>query len=395
MTSPFKRIHLIVMDSVGIGEGPDAAAFNDEGSHTLKHTLEGFEQDLPNLEKLGLGNIEDLPVVNKVTNPQAFYTKMSEASVGKDTMTGHWEIMGLNIMQPFKVYPEGFPKELVDEIESMTGRKVVANIPASGTAIIDEWGEHQMKTGDLIVYTSADPVLQIAAHEDVIPLEELYDICEKVRELTKDPKYLIGRIIARPYVGEPGNFTRTSNRHDYALKPFGKTVMNELKEANYDVIALGKINDIYDGEGVTQAIRTKDNMDGMDKLIETVQQDFNGLSFLNLVDFDAQYGHRRDKPGYAQALKDFDNRLPELFDNLKEDDLVIITADHGNDPTADGTDHTREYIPVLMFSPKITDYHELAQDDTFSSIGATIADNFDVPLPEYGRSYLTELGVEK
>lgn len=395
MTSPFKRIHLIVMDSVGIGEGPDAAAFNDEGSHTLKHTLEGFEQDLPNLEKLGLGNIEDLPVVNKVTNPQAFYTKMSEASVGKDTMTGHWEIMGLNIMQPFKVYPEGFPKELVDEIESMTGRKVVANIPASGTAIIDEWGEHQMKTGDLIVYTSADPVLQIAAHEDVIPLEELYDICEKVRELTKDPKYLIGRIIARPYVGKPGNFTRTSNRHDYALKPFGKTVMNELKEANYDVIALGKINDIYDGEGVTQAIRTKDNMDGMDKLIETVQQDFNGLSFLNLVDFDAQYGHRRDKPGYAQALKDFDNRLPELFDNLKEDDLVIITADHGNDPTADGTDHTREYIPVLMFSPKIKDYHELAQDDTFSSIGATIADNFDVPLPEYGRSYLTELGVEK
>jgi phosphopentomutase len=395
MTSPFKRIHLIVMDSVGIGEGPDAAAFNDEGSHTLKHTLEGFEQDLPNLEKLGLGNIEDLPVVNKVTNPQAFYTKMSEASVGKDTMTGHWEIMGLNIMQPFKVYPEGFPKELVDEIESMTGRKVVANIPASGTAIIDEWGEHQMKTGDLIVYTSADPVLQIAAHEDVIPLEELYDICEKVRELTKDPKYLIGRIIARPYVGGPGNFTRTSNRHDYALKPFGKTVMNELKEANYDVIALGKINDIYDGEGVTQAIRTKDNMDGMDKLIETVQQDFNGLSFLNLVDFDAQYGHRRDKPGYAQALKDFDNRLPALFDNLKEDDLVIITADHGNDPTADGTDHTREYIPVLMFSPKITDYHELAQDDTFSSIGATIADNFDVPLPEYGRSYLTELGVEK
>lgn len=395
MTSPFKRIHLIVMDSVGIGEGPDAAAFNDEGSHTLKHTLEGFEQDLPNLEKLGLGNIEELPVVNKVTNPQAFYTKLSEASVGKDTMTGHWEIMGLNIMQPFKVYPEGFPKELVDEIESITGRKVVANIPASGTAIIDEWGEHQMKTGDLIVYTSADPVLQIAAHEDVIPLEELYDICEKVRELTKDPKYLIGRIIARPYVGEPGNFTRTSNRHDYALKPFGKTVMNELKEANYDVIALGKINDIYDGEGVTQAIRTKDNMDGMDKLIETVQQDFNGLSFLNLVDFDAQFGHRRDKPGYAQAIKDFDNRLPELINNLQEDDLVIITADHGNDPTADGTDHTREYIPVLMFSPKITGYHELAQDDTFSSIGATIADNFDVPLPEYGRSYLTELGVEK
>ncbi|MBM0868981.1 phosphopentomutase [Staphylococcus auricularis] len=392
MTTPFKRVHLIVMDSVGIGEGPDAEAFGDEGSHTLKHTLEGFSETLPNLERLGLGNIETLPVVSSVDAPQAFYTKLSEASVGKDTMTGHWEIMGLNIMQPFKVYPNGFPDELVQEIEAMTGRKVVANRPASGTQIIEEWGEHQMKTGDLIVYTSADPVLQIAAHEDVIPLEELYDICEKVRELTKDPKYLIGRIIARPYVGEPGNFTRTSNRHDYALKPFGRTVMNELKDAGYDVIALGKINDIYDGEGVTEAIRTKDNMDGMDQLIQTVKRDFSGLSFLNLVDFDAKYGHRRDKPGYAQALKDFDNRLPELIDALQEDDLVIITADHGNDPIAEGTDHTREYIPVLMFSPKINQYHALSQDTTFSSIGATIADNFGVTLPEFGSSYLAEMG---
>ncbi|MCE5039252.1 phosphopentomutase [Staphylococcus auricularis] len=392
MTTPFKRVHLIVMDSVGIGEGPDAEAFGDEGSHTLKHTLEGFSETLPNLERLGLGNIETLPVVSSVDAPQAFYTKLSEASVGKDTMTGHWEIMGLNIMQPFKVYPNGFPDELVQEIEAMTGRKVVANRPASGTQIIEEWGEHQMKTGDLIVYTSADPVLQIAAHEDVIPLEELYDICEKVRELTKDPKYLIGRIIARPYVGEPGNFTRTSNRHDYALKPFGRTVMNELKDAGYDVIALGKINDIYDGEGVTEAIRTKDNMDGMDQLIQTVKRDFSGLSFLNLVDFDAKYGHRRDKPGYAQALKDFDNRLPELIDALQEDDLVIITADHGNDPIAEGTDHTREYIPVLMFSPKINEYHALSQDTTFSSIGVTIADNFGVTLPEFGSSYLAEMG---
>lgn len=395
MTTPFKRIHLIVMDSVGIGEGPDAKAFNDEGSHTLKHTLEGFSQDLPNLQKLGLGNIDALPVIDKVEQPQAFFTKLSEASVGKDTMTGHWEIMGLNIMQPFKVYPDGFPDELVQEIEALTGRKVVANRPASGTQIIDEWGEHQMQTGDLIVYTSADPVLQIAAHEDIIPLEELYDICEKVRELTKDLKYLIGRIIARPYVGEPGQFTRTANRHDYALKPFGRTVMNELKDADYDVIALGKINDIYDGEGVTKAVRTKSNMDGMDKLIDTAKEDFSGISFLNLVDFDALYGHRRDKPGYAQAIKDFDERLPELIDVLQEDDLVIITADHGNDPTADGTDHTREYIPVLMFSPKINKYYELRQDDTFSSIGATIADNFDVQLPKYGSSYLAEMGIEK
>ncbi|MEK4168493.1 phosphopentomutase [Staphylococcus sp. FSL W8-1268] len=394
MTTPFKRVHLIVMDSVGIGEAPDAAAFNDEGSHTLKHTLEGFNQSLPNLEKLGLGNIEDLPVVNKVEQPGAFFTKLSEASVGKDTMTGHWEIMGLNIMQPFKVYPNGFPDELIQEIEEMTGRKVVANKPASGTVIIDELGEHQMKTGDLIVYTSADPVLQIAAHEDIIPLEELYDICEKVRELTKDPKYLIGRVIARPYVGEPGNFTRTSNRHDYALKPFGKTVMNTLKDHDYDVIAIGKINDIYDGEGVTEAIRTKNNMDGMDQLINVVKKDFNGISFLNLVDFDALYGHRRDKDGYAQAIKDFDERLPELIDHLQEDDLVIITADHGNDPIAEGTDHTREYIPVLMFSPKIDAYHELSGDTTFSSIGATIADNFNVELPKYGKSYLKEMGVE-
>ncbi|MCG3402765.1 phosphopentomutase [Staphylococcus massiliensis] len=395
MTTPFKRVHLIVMDSVGIGEGPDAKAFNDQGSHTLGHTLEGYEGTLPNLEALGLGNIAPLPVVNETKAPQAFYTKLSEASVGKDTMTGHWEIMGLNIMQPFKVYPDGFPQELVDEIERMTGRKVVANRPASGTQIIDEWGEHQMKTGDLIVYTSADPVLQIAAHEDVIPLEELYDICEKVRELTKDPKYLIGRIIARPYVGEPGNFTRTSNRHDYALKPFGKTVMNTLKDADYDVIAIGKINDIYDGEGVTKAIRTKNNMDGMDQLIDVVKSDFNGMSFLNLVDFDALYGHRRDKPGYQQALKDFDNRLPELYEALDEDDLVIITADHGNDPTADGTDHTREYVPLLMYSKKIDQYHELSSDSTFSSIGATIVDNFGVDLPEYGRSYLKEMDIKK
>ncbi|ELD8134462.1 phosphopentomutase [Staphylococcus pseudintermedius] len=391
MTVPFQRVHLIVMDSVGIGEGPDAKDFNDEGSHTLKHTLEGFDQKLPNLEKLGLGNIAPLPVIDAVDHPLAYYTKLSEASVGKDTMTGHWEIMGLNIMQPFKVYPEGFPEELVQEIEQLSGRKVVANRPASGTQIIDEWGEHQMKTGDLIVYTSADPVLQIAAHEDAIPLEELYDICEKVRELTKDPKYLIGRIIARPYVGEPGNFTRTSNRHDYALKPFGKTVMNTLKENDYDVIAIGKINDIYDGEGVTEAVRTKSNMDGMDQLMNIVNKDFKGLSFLNLVDFDALYGHRRDKPGYAQAIKEFDNRLPELMDALHEDDLLIITADHGNDPTAPGTDHTREYIPVIMYSPKFKGGQALEGDTTFSSIGATIADNFGVTLPEFGRSYLNEL----
>lgn len=387
----FKKIHLIVMDSVGIGEAPDAEQFGDRGSHTLKHTLEGFGEALPNLQQLGLGNIEDLPGVEAMEQPAAYYTKLSEASVGKDTMTGHWEIMGLNIDKPFNVYPNGFPDELIAEIEALSGRKVVANVPASGTAIIDEWGEHQMKTGDLIVYTSADPVLQIAAHEEIIPLEELYDICEKVRELTKDPKYLIGRIIARPYVGEPGNFKRTSNRHDYALKPFGRTVMNELKDGGYDVIAIGKINDIYDGEGVTESIRTKDNMDGMDQLINVVGRDFEGLSFLNLVDFDALYGHRRDKEGYANAIKAFDDRLGELIPQLSEEDLVIITADHGNDPTMPGTDHTREYVPLLFFSPAFKEGHELKGHATFASIGATVAENFGVELPKFGQSYLSEL----
>ena len=390
MTTPFKRIHLIVMDSVGIGEGPDAAAFNDEGSHTLKHTLEGFKQKLPHLEQLGLGNIAPLPVVSKVTHPGAFYTKLSEASVGKDTMTGHWEIMGLNIMQPFKVYPNGFPAELVKEIESMTGRKVVANRPASGTQIIDEWGEHQMKTGDLIVYTSADPVLQIAAHEEIIPLEELYRICEYTREITKDDPYMIGRIIARPYVGTPGNFQRTSNRHDYALSPFGQTTLDFLKEKGFDVIAIGKINDIFNGQGITEFVRTKNNMDGVDKLVDILKKDFTGMSFLNLVDFDAAYGHRRDTVGYGNALEEFDARIPEILEHMHEDDLLIITADHGNDPTFPGTDHTREYIPVLAISKSLQHPTRLTQGH-FSDIAETISENFGVSSTGNGQSFLSEL----
>ncbi len=393
MTYPFKRIHLIVLDSVGIGEAPDAKEFNDEGSHTLKHILEHTPTELPNLEQLGLGNIESLPTVKPVDESNAFYTKMAESSVGKDTMTGHWELMGLNIQEPFKVYPNGFPDDLIKQIEQHTGRKVVANRPASGTQIIDEWGEHQLNTGDLIVYTSADPVLQIAAHEDVIPVDELYEICEYVREITKDPKYLIGRIIARPYIGTPGQFERTSNRHDYALKPFGETTMNALKDAQLDVIAVGKINDIFDGEGVTQSVRTKDNMDGVDQLLNVMKQPFTGLSFTNLVDFDAKYGHRRDPKGYAKALKAFDDRLPELMNHLEQDDLLIITADHGNDPTAPGTDHTREYVPLLIHSPSIesTQYGQIRQSKTFSDIAMTIADNFGVKQPSYGESFMNEL----
>lgn len=386
----YKRVHLIVMDSVGIGEAPDAEKFNDVGSDTLGHIAEEAGLTIPHLEKLGLGNIRSLKGVNNVSDHLGYYTKLEEVSVGKDTMTGHWEIMGLNIQSPFRVFPDGFPDDLIQKIEQHTGRKIVGNKPASGTGIIDEYGEHQMKTGDLIVYTSADPVLQIAAHEEIIPLEELYSICEYVREITLDDPYMIGRIIARPYLGEPGNFTRTANRHDYALDPFGKTVLDSLKEAGKDVIAIGKINDIYNGQGLTESVRTKSNMDGVDQLLKVMDKDFNGLSFLNLVDFDALYGHRRDVKGYAEAIEDFDQRIEEILGKLKEDDLLLITADHGNDPTAPGTDHTREYVPLLAYSPSMKQNGELKQGH-FADIGTTIADVFDVPSTGFGESFLDQL----
>jgi phosphopentomutase len=316
---------------------------------------------------------------------------MEESSVGKDTMTGHWEMMGLQIDKPFKVFPEGFPAELINELESQYGRKIIGNKPASGTEILDELGEEHMKTGGLIVYTSADSVLQIAAHEEIVPLEDLYRYCEIARKLTLDNPYMIGRIIARPFVGEPGNFKRTPNRHDYALKPFGHTVMNELKDNNLDVISIGKISDIFDGEGITKSLRTVSNMDGMDKLVETAKMDFTGLSFINLVDFDAVYGHRRDPIGYGNALQEYDARLPEMFNLLKEDDLLIITADHGNDPTFTGTDHTREYVPLLVYSPSMNGGEELAIRKTFADLGATIADNFKVNLPSHGESFLKNI----
>lgn len=389
---PFKRIHLIVLDSVGIGEAPDAAAFDDVGSDTLGHIArECGGLNMPNMASLGLSNIREIQGVPKADKPRAFYTKMQEASNGKDTMTGHWEIMGLYIDTPFRVFPDGFPDELISRIEEKTGRKVIGNKPASGTEIIMELGEEHMKTGALIVYTSADSVLQIAAHEEVVPLKELYEICEFCREITLEDPYMLGRIIARPFVGTPGDFKRTSNRHDYALKPFGRTTMNELKDAGRDVIAIGKISDIYDGEGVTDAIRTVSNMDGMDKFIETMDRDFNGLSFVNLVDFDAVFGHRRNPKGYGQALEEFDARLPEVFAKMTEDDLLIITADHGNDPTYKGTDHTREFVPLLVYSTRAEQGGELPLRQTFADIGATVAENFEVKMPEYGKSFLGEL----
>lgn len=388
----YKRIFLIVMDSVGIGEAPDAEKFGDLGAHTLGHIAKKMNGlNMPNMGKLGLSNIEKITGVEAVDKSLAFYTKMQEASNGKDTMTGHWEIMGLNIQTPFKVFPEGFPSELLNELEEKTGRKIIGNKPASGTEILDELGEEHLKSGDLIVYTSADSVLQIAAHEEVVPLDELYKICELARELTLDKKYMVGRIIARPFLGEPGNFKRTANRHDYALKPFDRTVMNELKDNGLDSIAIGKISDIYDGEGVTKSLRTISNMDGMDKLVETLHMDFTGLSFLNLVDFDALYGHRRDPIGYGEALEEYDTRLSEVMNLITEEDLLIITADHGNDPVHHGTDHTREYVPLLVYNKKFKEGKELPLRETFADIGATVAENFQVPMPKFGKSFLKEL----
>lgn len=388
----YKRIFIIVMDSVGIGEAPDAEKFGDKGADTFGHIAERMNGlNMPNMGKLGLSNIREIKGIEKAEKPLAFYTKMMEASNGKDTMTGHWEIMGLNIQTPFRVFPEGFPDELLSELEKRTGRKIIGNKPASGTEILVELGEEHMKTGALIVYTSADSVLQIAAHEDIIPIEEQYKICKIARELTLDEKYMVGRVIARPFLGEPGNFKRTSNRHDYALKPFDRTVMSELKDANLDVIAIGKIADIYDGEGVTKSLRTVSNMDGMDKLVETLDMDFTGISFVNLVDFDALYGHRRDPEGYGKALEEYDARLPEVFAKMKEDDLLMITADHGNDPVAPGTDHTREYVPLLVYSKSMSEGKELPIRETFADLGATVAENFNVKLPNFGKSFLNEL----
>lgn len=391
----FKRIFLIVMDSLGIGEAPDAEAYNDVGAHTIGHIAERMDLNIPNMQSLGYGNIAPIKHVPPVDKPKAFYTKMQEASLGKDTMTGHWEMMGLYTTKPFQTFTDtGFPDELIKELEKRTGRKVVGNIAASGTEIIKEMGEDHMKTGDLIVYTSSDSVLQIAMHEDIIPIEEQYHICEIAREMMMKPEWKVGRIIARPFVGtNKNNFKRTSNRHDYALKPFDKTTLNFLSEAGYDVIALGKINDIFVGYGITEFSKTKNNDDGMRQLIEVAKKDFNGLCFLNLVDFDALYGHRRNPIGYGKAIEDYDKQLPEFFAELNKDDLVMITADHGNDPIHHGTDHTREYVPLLVYSPRFIQGKKLPLFKTFADLGMTINDNFKTEKPHHGVSFLDKLEV--
>lgn len=388
----FERIVLIVLDSVGIGELPDAEQFGDAGAHTLKHIMERVPNTkLPNLQKLGLGNIATIPGLPPATAPQASFGKMAEASVGKDTMTGHWELMGLNVKIPFRTFPNGFPPELIAQFVQKTGRQVLANKPASGTEIIAEYGEEQMKTGSWIVYTSADSVFQLAAHEEMIPLEEQYAACEYVRSISIEEPYAIGRVIARPYIGTPEQFTRTTNRRDYALKPPEPTVMNLLQDGGLDCIAVGKIDDIFSGEGVTEAIPTKSNADGMKQTIDTLQRNFKGMLFTNLVDFDSLYGHRRDPVGYASALEQFDQRLPELMQSIGDQDLLIITADHGNDPTHSGTDHTREYVPLLAWSPRIGTGKSLGTLSTFADVGATIAHNFQLATSPYGTSFLAQI----
>ncbi|MBU1020026.1 MAG: phosphopentomutase [Firmicutes bacterium] len=389
----YKRIFTIVIDSVGCGEAPDAAEYGDTGSNTIKHISEADGGIyLPNMEQLGYGHLTDIEGVKPIQNPKGNYTKMKEVSVGKDTLTGHWEIMGLKIEVPFQTFTDtGFPQELIDELEKRTGRKIVGNKASSGTVILDEFGEHQMKTGDLIVYTSSDSVLQIAAHEETVGLDELYKACEIARELTMAEKWKVGRIIARPYLGtKKGDFKRTSNRHDYALKPLEDTALVYLKEVGYDVISFGKINDIYDTEGITESIKQVSNEDGMNHFIDYADNDFVGLAYLNLVDFDALYGHRRDPIGYKKALEEFDVQLGVFMSKMREDDLLIITADHGNDPIAPGSDHTREYVPLLVYAKNLQG-GELPVRETFADIGATISENFKTNHTKYGKSFLKEL----
>ena len=392
----YKRIFVIVMDSLGIGAADDAAAYGDAGTDTLGHIAERREKFvIPNLQKIGMANLHPLKQVAPVEHPLGYYMEMKERSAGKDTMTGHWELMGLYTQKPFQTFTEhGFPQELIDELEKRTGHKVIGNKSASGTAIIDELGEEEIATGHMIVYTSADSVLQICGQEETFDLKELYRCCEIARELTLRDEWKVGRVIARPYIGKKkGEFKRTANRHDYALKPFGKTALDVLKAGGYDVISVGKIFDIFDGEGLTESNKSQSSVHGMEQTIDIAKRDFTGLCFTNLVDFDALWGHRRDPEGYAQEIEKFDVKFGELLQLLKDDDLVIITADHGNDPTYTGTDHTREKVPFLAYSPSMQGSGRLETSDTFAAVGATIADNFEVAMPEgtLGTSILEQL----
>ena len=392
----FNRIFTIVIDSLGVGALEDAADYGDVGADTLGHIsqkVDGFK--IPNMQRLGMANLHPLHQIKPAEKPLGYFMKMNEASTGKDTMTGHWEMMGLHITTQYQTFTEtGFPKELIYELYKRTGRNIIGNKSASGTEILEELAEEEIATGHMIVYTSADSVLQICGNEETFGLEELYRCCEIAREITMKDEWKVGRVIARPYVGKKkGEFKRTSNRHDYALKPYGRTALNALKDAGLSVISVGKIFDIFDGEGITESNKSKSSVHGMEQTIEIAKRDFRGFCYVNLVDFDALWGHRRDVAGYGRELEKFDEKLGELLPLLKEDDLLILTADHGNDPTHTGTDHTREKVPFLAYSPSFKGYGKLEDTQTFAVIGATVAENFGVEMPEgtIGNSILDKL----
>lgn len=392
----YKRIFVIVLDSLGIGAMPDSPKFGDNGVDTFGHILEKMGTiDIPNLKRLGMLNLHTAGNMEAIEEPIGRYMRMGEASNGKDTMTGHWEMMGIRTQKPFQTFTDtGFPPELIAELEKRCGKRVIGNKSASGTAIIEELGEEEINTGAMIVYTSADSVLQICGNEETFDLENLYRCCEIAREITMKDEWRVGRVIARPYVGKKkGEFRRTSNRHDYALKPTGLTALNALKDSGLDVIGVGKINDIFCGEGITETYHSDSSVHGMEQTIEISKKDFHGLCFVNLVDFDALWGHRRDVEGYAREIEKFDKNLGVLLEELTEDDLVILTADHGNDPTYTGTDHTREYVPFVAYSKRMEKGGALENEDTFAVIGASVAENFGVRMPEgtIGSSILNKL----
>ena len=392
----YKRIFTIVLDSLGIGEMKDSPQYGDVGVNTLGHIAEHTKDfHIPNLQKLGIANLCKLDGILPIEQPLGRYAKLNEKSHCKDTMTGHWELMGIYTEKPFQTFTEtGFPQELIHELSIRTGRTIIGNKSASGTAILDELAEEEIEKGHLIVYTSGDSVMQICGNEEIMGLDTLYRYCEIARELTMKDEWKVGRVIARPYVGKKkGEFKRTANRHDYAVKPSGPTALNALQEAGYDVISIGKINDIFVGEGITRAYKSQTSVHGMEQTIGMAKEDFEGLCFTNLVDFDALWGHRRNVAGYAKEIEMFDEKLGELLSLLQEEDLLIITADHGNDPTYIGTDHTREKVPFLAWSPSMKKGKELPEQETFAVVGATIADNFDVAMPKgcIGTSLLQEL----
>lgn len=385
-----KRIFLIVLDSVGIGEEPDAAEYGDEGSNTLAAAATSSFFSMPNMQKLGLFNIDGVSCRPAVDAPQAAFARMREISKGKDTTIGHWEIAGINSPKPLPTYPNGFPPEVIREFEEKTGRRVLCNKPYSGTDVIRDYGKEHVETGALIVYTSADSVFQIAAHESVVPVEELYRYCQIARDMLVG-QHGVGRVIARPFTGKAPNFTRTSNRHDFSIEPPQITMLDQLLEDHFDVIAVGKINDIFAGKGISEFVRTKGNEEGIERTIEYTGRDFNGLCFVNLVDFDMLYGHRNDVDGYAKALTYFDQKLPEIMAGLRDDDLLMVTADHGCDPITPSTDHSREYIPWVIYGKQVRAGANLGTHPTFADIGATVLDYFGIAPKITGTSQLKEI----